>query len=261
MIYVICKPRDHPFFKDYLDSMQPYLPHEVIPSVDTLSDAHTYLFVLSIPDVFLSCTNIMYLNTEQLTKPIWRKQVQSYLDKGIRVLDYDLFQSRMLSSPLHHYLPCVYEPRLTELIKRTVPTYDIAFCSINSERRARMAHALAERGVRVMNIFKWGEERDVLIAQCRMLINVHYDEQYNIFEHLRCDRWVMAGLHVVSEPSLSDAMLDLADRITIVPYDRMVDTIVALLSSTPYHTVHHTDLIQARHQTCLAMAKEVNEKI
>ena len=248
-MYVVCKHHDYRFFHDYLTALQPYLPHTVIDSVDTLDMNHVYIFVLSIPDQFVSYPNIMYLNTEQLTQPRWFHQVCSYLQRGIRVLDYDLYQSRMTGSSLHRYLPYPYEPDLTELVRTTPNVYDVGICSINSERRHAMALALSRRGVHVVDICDWGKERDRRIAQCRILLNVHYAENYQIFEHVRCDRWIMAGMHIVTEPSLSDPLLDIRSFMTIVAYDNMVEKIIELLTREQKR-VDINSVIKKRHE-CL----------
>jgi len=251
-MYVVCTFHDYRFFYDYLAALHPYLQHTVIPNVTKIDPDETYLFVLSIPEEFLACPNVMYLNTEQLSQPRWYTQVQSYLERGIRVLDYDLFQSQITDSLLHQYLPYPYESHLTELVRTTPKVHDVAICSINSDRRHAMAVALHQRGVDVVDIHDWGESRDRRIAQCRILLNVHYTEQYQIFEHVRCDRWIMAGMRIVTEPSLSDPLLDVAPFMTIVAYEKMADTVVRLLSSSNEEEKKLDALRQARHEQCTA---------
>ena len=260
-MYVVCQPHDYKFFKEYLELIHFYLPHEVIPKIDTLDPNHVYMFVLAIPDQFITCKNIIYLNTEQLTNPKWYNQIKSYLEKGIPVIDYDLYQSQLFSSPYHHYFPYNYEPHLTILVKNTIPTYDVGMCSVNSVRRLKIANELSALGVNVMNINLWGDVRDQWISRCKILLNIHYDENYKIFEHLRCDRWIVAGLHIVTEPSVSDHLLDLSEYITIVPYEEMVDKVVSLLlvSKKPREFVD-SYIIENRHKQSMSVASILSKK-
>ena len=48
---------------------------------------------------------------------------------------------------------------------------------------------------------------------------------------MRCDRWVLSGLLVVSENSLSDELLDLKDCLIIEPYDNLVDKIIDVINN------------------------------
>jgi hypothetical protein len=231
-IYIICAPNDYQYIEDFLVSLQPYLNHIVLPSVEKIDTNSIYIFTLNIPRQFLTCSNIMYLNTEQTSKPNIKLQIQSYLQHRINVLDYDLFQSQSFQSLFHHYVPCTYEPTLRTLLETNTKRFDVGICAIRgSVRRNMIYQALQSKGVRVIDINAWGDKRDTLIAQCKILLNIHYTEEYQIFEHLRCDRWIMAGLNVVSEPSSSDSLLDIAPSMTIVPYEKLVDTICNMLQT------------------------------
>jgi hypothetical protein len=102
------------------------------------------------------------------------------------------------------YLP--YEKEIQyihELIKNTPKLYDIAFIGSSSIKRLRLLDALRISGFSVYRVEeKWGEERDRELAKCRMLINVHCDNDYKMFECIRCDRWLFGGMKVVSETSI-----------------------------------------------------------
>jgi len=73
--------------------------------------------------------------------------------------------------------------------------------------------------------YVYSEERDVLIGKAKLLINIHFDENYRVFESIRCEPWLASDMNVVTETSL-----DNPTRCTVVPYIDLVDTACKLLS-------------------------------
>ena len=84
-----------------------------------------------------------------------------------------------------------------------------------------------------MIVSAWGDERDRLIAQGKVLLNIHCKKSFLIYESLRCDRWLFAGMPVVSEN------VPLADEIDVTPlmflceYDQLVETVAMVLENYP----------------------------
>ena len=73
------------------------------------------------------------------------------------------------------------------------------------------------------NIF--GEERDIELSKCKVLINIHHSDDYKIFESARCEPWLSIGVPVVSECSL-----DNDPRCMNMLYDDLIKTVDNLLS-------------------------------
>lgn len=96
--------------------------------------------------------------------------------------------------------------------------YDIGFIGSLSDRRMRILQGLTAKGYDVVRITGWGEGRDKEIMRCKIVVNLHYDMTYQLYEGVRCDRLVMAGCNVVSENSIDDGLNDLKGYITISPY-------------------------------------------
>jgi len=256
-IILICKDKDWLFFKDYFESIETYLPIEKrIPLFHcSLSKAYTYLFVLEIPKEITKEYSYFYINTEQLTKDKWNIQVKSFLDASIPVLDYDETQSHTFQSPLHFYFPTLPSPLYSFV---SLPKcYDVGICAIRgSKRRYDMYQLLINRGVRVIDINQWGIERDKTIGSCKLLLNIHYDTDYQVFEHLRCDRWVMANHIVVSETSPHDEKMDLFPFIHFTSYESMVEKVVEILSHYEYYT-NEMKQNEERITTCILKRKDI----
>jgi hypothetical protein len=104
--------------------------------------------------------------------------------------------------------------------------YDIVFCGELSEYRDIILRQLEERGKTVKRIDGiYTEERDRLIGKAKLLINIHYNENYRIFESIRCEPWIASGMKVLSETSMDDS-----PRCICVPYEELVDKACELTS-------------------------------
>ncbi len=102
--------------------------------------------------------------------------------------------------------------------------YDVGFIGSLSDRRMRILQGLRAKGYDVVRITGWGEDRDREIMRCKIIVNVHYDMTYQLYEGVRCDRLVMGGCHVVSENSIDDGLNDLNGYISISPYTGLMET-------------------------------------
>jgi hypothetical protein len=138
---------------------------------------------------------------------------------------------------------------LRALVADTPKTSDVVFVGVGSSSRQAVITALRESGVSVDTPWGFGEDRDAKIAAAKVLLNVHFDSAYNIFESIRCDRWLMAGNLVVSQPSL-----------TLQPYDLETPTLIWGRSSSPQDMVLAVKGALARweelHAAGLAYARE-----
>jgi len=104
---------------------------------------------------------------------------------------------------------------------RTDIIYDVGFCGGLSERRRQILDECKRHNLNVHIITITGEERDKELAKCKILINIHYATDYNIFEIARCEPWLSIGVPVVSEHSL-----DNDSRCINVEYTDLVQTVI-----------------------------------
>ena len=63
-----------------------------------------------------------------------------------------------------------------------------------------------------------------MINKCKIIINVHNFDAFNIFEHIRCDRLVFSNKIILSEFSLYQEDLDIKDYIIWEDYDKIMNT-------------------------------------
>ena len=85
----------------------------------------------------------------------------------------------------------------------------------------------------VENFFgKWGPQRDAIIRNSKVLLNVHYRPgDYGIFESIRCYHALEMRTLVVSEPSIGSNQVLLKDFIIFVPAGQMPAKIKEVLAN------------------------------
>jgi hypothetical protein len=277
-IHLICSKFHSYYYGDYLSNFVSYFRHKdwaidlLVEKKHLVLNPHAiYFFVGKIPDNLdlskMRSGRILIINLEQLTINN-QDLIRSYQQRQLQVIDYDQFQATKLDMMITYpsiylpYLPTSEELRdLKHLVHRTDKTHDVVICSIyGSLRRLEIVKQLEQVGLKVLNVGynmftdgpeserlkfdKFGHQRDRLIAKGKILINIHYHDRPSIFEHLRCDRWILSGMIIVSEPSLSDQDLDLKDLVYFCQYNQMVGKIQEIINAYPqelkkqHHQLH-----------------------
>ena len=160
-----------------------------------------------------------------------------YITYNMTIYDYSLSNVTLLNEngitnvELLPYINTKAETQyLTHLYNNVVKEYDfgvITGCgSLNNSiellplKRRKVFDYLVSNGFTVNRICGYKEHRDIELAKCKIILNIHGQIQENnvwyysnIFEHLRCDRLLNAGFTILSEDSYK---LD-ADFITKFP--------------------------------------------
>ena len=93
---------------------------------------------------------------------------------------------------------------LRALFLSTPKEFDFAFVGTASPRRTEAIERARARGFTVHQVDGWGLERDAQIARARALLNIHFASDYQVFESVRCVRWLAAGMPVVTEPCINN---------------------------------------------------------
>jgi hypothetical protein len=287
MIYIVSLRGKYIYFQDYCESLMAnqniqLLLYDNMENI-SLNTNDMYIFCQIIPECYLKSQlryKLCLLNTEQLSANIWEcegiampKIVQNILNLNIPVIDYDLYQSRIFGlNSNYHYIPYQYYSQeneyLSELVQNMPKIYDVAFCSVGaSKRRTPIYTELIKRGLKVIDVTGWKNERDAKIAHAKILINIHYNDDFLIFEHMRCDRWILAGQIVVSEISLSDDILDFKDLVEFSKFDDIVDKICNIVTNYDVYAScllekiknTKTELIKQRRDTLIGVVDRITE--
>ena len=186
----------------------------------------------------LPYTEFSYLNTEPLNLDSRLTSLLNILKEYPTLNYYDysnsnlkILEEKNITVKNKQYLPykCgVHEiSRLRYLNKNTEKKYDFGIilgasgtCPI---RREKVIDFL-KNNYSVHSIVGWNDERDIELAKCNYILNIHgshYSNNSNIFEHIRCDRLLEAGFNVLSETSykLDQSFIDKYKSLKIINYD------------------------------------------
>jgi glycosyltransferase involved in cell wall biosynthesis len=164
---------------------------------------------------------ISYLNTEPLnisSRLNYIKEIQRF--NFTNIYDYSLSNIKIMNNHgikntvfLEYRFNLPEVKKLKEIKANTVEIYDFGIiCSpglltnsvdnLTPPRRKEVVVYLLSQGFSVNIISGWGETRDLEIAKCKYLLNIHGEyklEPSNIFEHLRCNRLLYSGYNILSE--------------------------------------------------------------
>jgi hypothetical protein len=203
-----------PFLQPYIDSgaeirstpTKTFCSNVIIMGIDAL------LLLNTIISINTSCSNFSYFNTEQITRNEIIKTMQKCITKqeSLHYIDYSQKNIEIWKnmSTMKSYL---YKPvtstsndyKLYDMLVSTSKEYDFAFVGSLSKRRKDIIEQI-EKSYKVNIVTGWGEKRDKEICKCKYLLNIHYDDDYLIFESPRCNRWIENGMKVVSEQSFDN---------------------------------------------------------
>jgi hypothetical protein len=201
-----------------------------------------------LPNFAYQAKKLSVLNTEQLCDPSVEQRVVAELKsvelkygKTITVYDYSEVNCNIVRK---HGFTCIYAPYNTpekerEALKQlqTAHVWDVGFVGDLSSRRQAILQSLQNVGLRVRIVNAFGEERDRELAKCKYILNIHHAEQFDLFESIRCNRWIESGYTVVSETSRECPD---SSNIVMVPYEDLVSTIQRLCKADK----HGTELVQ-----------------
>jgi len=204
---------------------------------------------------------VILYNVEQLTRAdellkLLKTAVNPFVKE---VWDYSAENCKILASKgiVARHVPLVSPAAYVQQIKdlRKDVLYDIGFCGFTqsrADRRQAILNKMRDAGLSVHFVNKFGLERDKELAKCRVILNIHFAEDYKIFEQVRCDVWLRAGVPVISETSLDDD-----PRCINVPYNSLVDTCVRVLNTLrPRQTANDSLVLGVIHtKGCSTTAK------
>lgn len=133
-------------------------------------------------------------------------------------------------------VPVGYVSQLSRVTPRP-KDIDILFYGSPGERRERVLRRLKLMGANVCAVFgTYGEQRDLLIARSKIVLNVHFHES-RLFEIVRIGYLLANGAFIVSEDSDDhESEKELQDGLVVVPYRHLVKTCLKYLEDEAART-------------------------
>ena len=239
---LLCFYKDYDTLKEYIESI--FSNNKLLLyNLDTIIPNSTYLSVGRIPILFSTDlplpklvyihplvpveSKTAYLNLDQYSNSRVLKSHYSYINPDTKVYDYSEDNVKLAGKGI----ALLYKENLKETHKlrefmNVEKVTDVSFVGRISYRRNELLKKLAMvvKVDCINNIF--GDERDMRIGQSRILLNVHMEDDWRIYESLRCDRWRFAGMPIVSEESITTP-----EGIITCKYDELVDKVLEVLKS------------------------------
>ncbi len=201
---------------------------------------HIFIFLQHIiPEINQNKNNILekykicLLNTEQLSRKNYQNIINSY-NPLIYIIDYSISNLTFI----HNKYKKIYLPY--QIHHNEIKNYDKIndICMIypyKSQRRNNIIEKLKTRGINVNIISGFLGNRDKELLKYKILLNIHYDEDYKIFEELRCNRCVYNKMIVITEKSLFDDIYLLKKHLIICNYDEIVEKVIEVLNNYDFY--------------------------
>ena len=217
-------------------------------------------------DIMDRNNNIMFLNVEMLSEKNRIEQVIQLLRLNIPLLDYSLANINYMKLKIKElninykgtimWLPYQFNHQENVYIKNTTNTFEYDVGIINAVipnsktnynklvyKRNIMWDMIKKKDWKYINILGWGKERDDIISKCKVIINVHNFDVFNVFEHIRCDRLLFANKIIVSDKSVWQTQLDIHDFVIWEDFDNIISKTQYILDNfnefnKPYNNIY-----------------------
>jgi hypothetical protein len=221
-------------------------PERIFNTTDIFILTQMWIDVNLLPRHFIQSGRLIYLNVEMLTEIHRMTNAIDVVKAGFKMVDYSHSNLLYLNKYIKcrqlavdntnaRYLPYQYNLRDQVQLANVdgVYTYDVGIInavikkdsSVNSDltyRRVKLWEELQMSELKCINILGWGAERDELLKRCKVIINVHHFECFNIFEQIRCDRLIFAKKIIISDKSVFTETYDMVENVLWEDYDNII---------------------------------------
>jgi len=204
---ILCHILDYKYLKEYIETF-PSVNSIYIYNYTTeiLQKNVYYLCIRRVPYTILPENCIIgFINTEQLSVPSKMEEYKMNLAKVTDLYDYSLENIRILNDTSKSiiYVPYIENIDDTRKLQRfidVVKEFDVCVLGTWSYNRQSYVDILKANGFRVDFIYEaFGDERDCRVGKSKILLNIHYDTAFTVYENIRCERWRFAGMPIITE--------------------------------------------------------------
>lgn len=235
MIIIVDPDFMYSVIKDYICSLKfkDGIIHKYDPNINYLHEITNnpntiFIFVNFIYNIpFTNQKNVYVLNVEQLSIKCNFERIQN-LPTTIQLIDYN-YSNVVLSSRNTMFLPYQYnDSEILDIPK----TKEVAFIGWLNERRY---NEISKINCIVTHVHGIDLERDKLLFSHKILINIHFGEDYNVFEEIRCNRCIFNKMIVISEKSIHMENYRLKKYMIECSLDEIPDMVEKVLNDYDYY--------------------------
>ena len=241
-IFFYCNKEIYHYFCEYIESLESKL--NIIKIIDNPSvikkrfDKHKlnrlnnkYLFAnwnYDFLDKIVNYDNIYIINFEQISRKEIYNKIES-LSNRFKIINYSISNNKFKNSIHIPYQVNNLEIYNFEKIK------NICFIGdLNSNHRKNILNN--KRLINKIDIIgRYGKNRDQLLFKYKILLNLHYDNNYNVLEELRINRCIFNKMIVISENSIDQNKYILKNNMIFSSYDKIIDTVIDVLDNYDYY--------------------------
>lgn len=249
-IYIYCNNENLIYFVDYINSILVNYNdivlildyNELKKIINNINNNETnndkIIFIQCIPDL-TDVSNIIdqiyVFNTEQLSREELFNNMKNYNTNGIKIIDYSKENINFFSllNIKNNILYIPYLVNNNEIFNHE-KIYDIAHVGAESIYRNNIINNLQNSNIQINKIEGYYSDRDDLLFKYKILINIHYNENYKVFEQLRCNRCIFNKIIVITEKSI-DIDYELKDYIIECEYDKLVETAIDVINNYTFY--------------------------
>jgi hypothetical protein len=254
-----CRKNIYKYFREYIESIllenDKLILYDDNEKIEILDDNTSNIFISYLPNINLSnetknIIHIFYLNTEQLTRMDMKEFIKNNINilinlrninKNIKIniIDYSTQNIILLKELIKdidiYYIPYQYNINEINKLKKfqqLTPNNDYSFSGTMSNYRNEIIQKIYNNNITINNINNsWYNERDMKIGQTKILLNIHFNKNYNIYESIRCDRWIFAEKIVISEDTYNNDLIDLKDFIIFLSYNELANNAINIIKN------------------------------
>jgi hypothetical protein len=230
----LCEKNKYKFFYEYLVSIKKYIDYDIILFLESeeikINQMDCYDFYIFIQKCPINISeksiknNFYILNTEQLTNTNIVKSL------NMNIIDYSLENIYILKDIENYKKNIIYFPYT--LNKGEIYDYQkekgVCFIGGISNRRIKILSGLKNLGIDVSIVNKkWFGKQNQELFKHKILLNIHYGDNYKIYESFRCDRCIFNKMIVVSEISLNDCVniFNIKKKIIFEKYENLISKV------------------------------------
>lgn len=180
-------------------------------------------------------TNVYILNVEQLSIQSNTDNIMNNIPANIKLIDYSFSNIEYLKqlNRSYYYLP--YQVNDSEIFDYP-KIHDVVTIGWESQKRLNIRTQLLEKNIQVNHINGlFDGERDELLFKHKILVNVHFKEEYKVFEEMRCNRCIFNRMIVITEKSIYNENNRLKKHMIECEYSEIPDMVEKVLGSYDYY--------------------------
>jgi hypothetical protein len=198
--------------------------------------------------------NIIICNTEQLTsncnafifnvEPFFEycknKNVEifvaDYSEQNIKIIKENTFiQENKINC---YYLPYQYNKKEIDFLKsESTKEKKLITCGCQTDRRKQIREDLLENhGLKIDVANGFYDARDKFMMKYKILVNISTKDEFTIYEHIRCDRLLFAGMVIISEHKTDEDLLDISEFIIWCNKEELSEKIEEVLLNYDYYS-------------------------